>query len=101
MPTKKIGDLMYRMWSQQSIRVAYRQIRAGFIGVVISIVGPAFCFAQTLDWEIERNFRYFRFNSDVVLHRVAAELFEAEEHHKANASELERYLNDPGFWGRN
>jgi hypothetical protein len=90
---------MCRIRPKRSVRALYRYVRAGFIAVAISAAWPAMCFAQTLDWEIERNFRYFRFNSDVAFHRVAAELFEAELKHKPSVAELERYLNDPGFWG--
>jgi hypothetical protein len=42
---------------------------AAIAALIASIVGPAYA----LDWEIERNFRYFEYPSDVALHRVARE----------------------------
>jgi hypothetical protein len=54
------------------------------------------CFA--LDWEIERNFRYFVYPSDVAIQRVAADMYAESRGHAASPEDLEIYLNGPGFW---
>src|SRR5450631_2124961 len=54
------------------------------------------CFA--LDWEVERNFRYFVYPSDVAIQRVAADMYAGSRGHAASPEDLEIYLNGPGFW---
>jgi hypothetical protein len=69
-----------------------------FLVLVVAAVAPAQ--ADDRGWEIERNFRYFKYNSDVALQRIAFDLASAELKHAPSAEELELFLNDPGFWER-
>ncbi len=80
------------------INSSLRAVLTILIVSLFSIVTAEFGQSAPLNWEIERNFRYFKYNSDVALQRVASDLFEAQHVHKPDAAELERYLNDPGFW---
>jgi hypothetical protein len=70
---------------------------AAIAALIASIVGPAYA----LDWEIERNFRYFEYPSDVALHRVARDIY-ATKHHRSvpTPAELEGFINDQDFWSR-
>ena len=65
---------------------------------VVSIQQAA---AGALDWEIERNFRYFKFSPDIAVHRIAFDLFKAEFKKTPSIDGLERYINGPGFWKKN
>ena len=51
-----------------------------------------------LEWEVERNFRYFLYPSDVAVHRVAADLYFGRTGKAATAEELELFINGPDFW---
>ena len=64
---------------------------AAIAALIASIVGPAYA----LDWEIERNFRYFEYPSDVALHRVAREIYAAKHQgSEPTPAELEAFIND-------
>ena len=55
--------------------------------------------ALALDWEIERNFRYFLYPSDVAAQRVARDLYVAKNGGAAPSPEqLEHFMNGPAFW---
>ena len=55
--------------------------------------------ALALDWEIERNFRYFLYPSDVAAQRVARDLYAAKNSGAAPTPEqLEHFINGPAFW---
>src|SRR5476651_796383 len=54
------------------------------------------CFA--LEWEIERNFRYFVYPSDVAIQRVAADLHLARRGAFPTPEQLELLINGPDFW---
>jgi hypothetical protein len=70
---------------------------ATIAALIASMVGPAYA----LDWEIERNFRYFEYPSDVDLHRVARDIY-ATKHRgsEPTPAELEGFINDQDFWSR-
>ena len=54
--------------------------------------------ATALDWEIERNFRYFLYPSDVAMQRVARDLYVAEKGASPTPLQLEELMNGGGFW---
>jgi hypothetical protein len=84
---------------QGSLAVRGTNLPVG-IAFLLSLVAAEAGLAAGLDWEVERNFRFFQYNSDVALQRIAFDLFEAEQHKKPNPEELEKYLNGPGFWSK-
>jgi hypothetical protein len=67
-----------------------------FTTIVLSLFLPRTALA--LDWEIERNFRYFLHPSDLAIQRVARDLYIAKHASPPNAEELEALINGPGFW---
>jgi hypothetical protein len=54
--------------------------------------------AFALDWEIERNFRYFLYPSDVAAQRVARDLYIAQKGATPTPEQLEELMNGSGFW---
>ncbi|HEX9170799.1 MAG TPA: hypothetical protein VF886_18035 [Roseiarcus sp.] len=54
--------------------------------------------ALALDWEIERNFRYFLYPSDVAAQRVARDIYAAEKGAPPTPEQLEGFMNGPAFW---
>jgi hypothetical protein len=65
------------------------------VALITTIAGPAFA----LDWEIERNFRYFEYPSDVAVQRVARDIYAAKHHgSEPTPAELEAFINDQDFW---
>src|ERR1700748_849974 len=54
--------------------------------------------ACALDWEIERNFRYFLYPSDVAAQRVGRDLYIAEKGSTPTPEQLENFMNGAGFW---
>jgi hypothetical protein len=54
--------------------------------------------ALALDWEIERNFRYFLYPSDVAVQRVARDLYAAKNGAAPTPEQLEKFMNGPAFW---
>jgi hypothetical protein len=54
--------------------------------------------ALALDWEIERNFRYFLYPSDVAVQRVARDLYSAEKGAPPTPQQLEDFVNGGTFW---
>ena len=54
--------------------------------------------ALALDWEIERNFRYFLYPSDVAAQRVARDLYAAKNGAAPTPEQLEHFINGPAFW---
>ena len=54
--------------------------------------------AFALDWEIERNFRYFLYPSDVAAQRVGRDLYIAEKGATPTPEQLEIFMNGAGFW---
>lgn len=54
--------------------------------------------ALALDWEIERNFRYFLYPSDVAMQRVARDIYLTEKGASPSAAQLEQLMNGGGFW---
>lgn len=71
---------------------------AGLVCLSALVGAPALAADQ--NWEIERNFRYFKYESDVALQRVGFDLARAALHHAPDVEEMEKFLNDPGFWAR-
>jgi hypothetical protein len=55
---------------------------------------PAFA----LDWEIERNFRYFLYASDVAAQRVARDLYTSQTGAAPTPGQLEKLMNGGTFW---
>jgi hypothetical protein len=68
----------------------------------VSAFCSAVCFAASscfaLDWEVERNFRYFVYPSDVAIQRVAADMYFWRSGRAASPEDLELFLNGPDFW---
>lgn len=63
--------------------------------------GLAFCFASAafaLDWEVERNFRFFLYPSDGGVQRLAYDLYFGLNGHSATPEQLELFLNGEKFW---
>ena len=54
--------------------------------------------ALALDWEIERNFRYFLYASDVAAQRVGHDLYTARNGAAPTPEQLEKFMNGGGFW---
>src|ERR1700722_10753902 len=54
--------------------------------------------AFALDWEIERNFRYFLYPSDVAAQRVGRDLYIVEKGATPTPEALEIFMNGAGFW---
>jgi hypothetical protein len=74
--------------------IAHRFLSAAFI---VGLLAPHSAFA--LDWEIERNFRYFLYPSDVAAQRVARDLFIVQRGATPTPEQLENLMNGGGFWG--
>jgi hypothetical protein len=73
--------------------IAHRFLPIAFI---LCLVAPHRAFA--LDWEIERNFRYFLYPSDVAAQRVARDLYIAQKGATPTPEQLEQLMNGAGFW---
>ena len=54
--------------------------------------------AFALEWEIERNFRYFLYPSDAAVQRVARDIYAAENGKPPTPEQSERQLNGEGVW---
>ena len=54
--------------------------------------------AFALDWEIERNFRFFLYPSDVAAQRVARDLYIAQKGAPPTPEQLEKLMNGATFW---
>jgi hypothetical protein len=54
--------------------------------------------AEALEWEIERNFRYFAFPFDVAVQQVARDLYVAKNVKAPTPEQSELQMNDAGFW---
>src|SRR5271165_2535390 len=54
--------------------------------------------ALAIDWEIERNFRYFLYPSDVAIQLVARDIYVAEKGASPSPGQLEDLMNRGGFW---
>ena len=63
---------------------------------ILGILAPRAAFA--LDWEVERNFRYFLYPSDVAAQRVARDLYAAKNGVAPTPEQLEQFVNGPAFW---
>jgi hypothetical protein len=70
-----------------------RLLRTAFI---IGVLAPHSALA--LDWEIERNFRYFLYPSDVAIQRLARDLYVAEKGTSPTPEQLEKLMNGGSFW---
>ena len=68
---------------------------AGVLTLGLTVVSHS---AFALEWEIERNFRYFLYPSDVAAQRVAHDIYIAENGKAPTPEQSERQLNGPGFW---
>jgi hypothetical protein len=73
--------------------IAHRFLPIAFI---LCLFAPHRAFA--LDWEIERNFRYFLYPSDVAVQRVARDLYIAQKGATPTPEQLEEVMNGSGFW---
>ncbi len=71
--------------------------RAILCALIATICLSATC-AWALDWEVERNFRYFLYPSDVAVQRIAADIYRGHMGRAATPEELELFLNGPDFW---
>ena len=72
--------------------IAHRFLSAAFI---VGLFAPHSAFA--LDWEIERNFRFFLYPSDVAAQRVARDLYIAQKGAPPTPEQLEKLMNGGGF----
>jgi hypothetical protein len=72
--------------------------RRAWMALIVLLLAFGNASAASLNWEIERNFRYFRYNSDVALQRVAFDMFVGEHNTKPDPAELEKFLNGTAFW---
>ena len=75
-----------------------RQLLQCVFGCVVMIFATT-SVANALEWEVERNFRYFLYPSDVALQRIAADIFLATNGHAPTPEQLELFMNGKGFWG--
>ena len=66
------------------------------IALILCLFAPPRAFA--LDWEIERNFRYFLYASDVAGQRVAHDFYVAQKGATPTPEQLEKLMNGGGFW---
>jgi hypothetical protein len=73
--------------------IAHRFLSAAFI---VGLFAPHSALA--LDWEIERNFRYFLYPSDMAAQRVARDLYVAQKGATPTPEQLEKLVNGGGFW---
>ena len=73
--------------------IAHRFLSAAFI---VGLFAPHSAFA--LDWEIERNFRYFLHPSDMAAQRVARDLYIVQKGAPPTTEQLENLMNGGGFW---
>jgi hypothetical protein len=73
--------------------IAHRFLSAAFI---VGLFAPHSALA--LDWEIERNFRYFLYPSDMAAQRVARDLYVVQKGATPTPEELEKLMNGGGFW---
>jgi hypothetical protein len=73
--------------------IAHRFLSAAFI---VGLFAPHSAFA--LDWEIERNFRYFLYPSDMAAQRVARDLYIVQKGAPPTPQQLENLMNGGGFW---
>ena len=64
--------------------------------LILGVLAPRTALA--LDWEIERNFRYFLYPSDVATQRVGRDLYIAENGVAPTPEQLEKFMNGPVFW---
>jgi hypothetical protein len=71
--------------------IAHRFLSAAFI---VGLFAPHSAFA--LDWEIERNFRYFLYPSDMAAHRVARDLYIVRKSGAPAPEQLETLMNGGG-----
>src|SRR5258708_6829658 len=74
--------------------IAHRFLAAAF---TVGLIAPHSAFA--LDWEIERNFRYFLYPSDMAAQKVARDLYVVENGATPTPEQLEKFMNGRGFWG--
>jgi hypothetical protein len=74
---------------------AHRFLSAAFI---VGLFAPHSALA--LDWEIERNFRYFLYPSDMAAQRVARDLYVVQKGATPTPEQLEHLMNGGGFGGR-
>ena len=67
--------------------------------VTVFTVAPSF--ALSISWEIERGFRFFKYNSDFELHRLAYKDYqERHSNEKPTPLQLDTLLADPNWWSR-
>lgn len=65
--------------------------------VTVFTITPSF--ALTISWEIERGFRFFKYNSDFELHRLAFKDYqERHANEKPTPRQLDTLLSDPHWW---
>jgi hypothetical protein len=77
----------------ETTMIAHRFLLTSFF---LGTFAPHSAFA--LDWEIERNFRYFLYPSDVAAQRVARDLYIAEKGANPTPEQLEKLMNGADFW---
>ena len=70
--------------------------RFSLVALILAAFAPRTALA--LDWEIERNFRYFLYPSDVAAQRVARDLYVAEKGAPPTPQQLEEFVNGASFW---
>ena len=73
--------------------ISHRFLLAAFI---VGLFAPYSAFA--LDWEIERNFRYFLYPSDMAAQRVARDLYIVQKGAPPTPEQLDNLMNGGGFW---
>ena len=73
--------------------IAHRILSIAF---VLGLLAPRAAFA--IYWVIERNFRYFRYPSDLAAQRAALDLYIAEKGAAPALEELEKLMNGVAFW---
>src|ERR1700722_3988158 len=77
----------------ETTMIRHRILSTAFI---LGLFAPLSAFA--LDWEVERNFRYFLYPSDVAAQRVGRDLYIAEKGATPTPEQLEISMNGEGFW---
>src|SRR5882757_5442479 len=80
--------------------MGYCKMRS-LIVAVLCIFTTAPGFALSISWEIERGFRFFKYNSDFELQRLAYRDYqEKHSNGKPTPVQLDTALSDPGWWSR-
>jgi hypothetical protein len=75
-----------------------RSCSCGLFSTLFAAVWLVASNCAALEWEVERNFRYFVYPSDVAIQRVAEDIFLGRRGRSASPEELELLLDGADFW---